>query len=141
MEENLAYLQKLGLNVYQSRVMAVLLSRREATAKEIYDSVDVPPTKIYQVLSTLEDRELVHFIHGKPRKYTTKGVNTIINKLISKQEKILKALKKEKEAQVEMIKNMEFEVYGRQPMSVHPVLSTERYPAVRPPLTSSLQRA
>ena len=141
MEENLAYLQKLGLNVYQSRVMAVLLSRREATAKEIYDSVDVPPTKIYQVLSTLEDKELVHFIHGKPRKYTTKGVNTIINKLISKQEKILKALKKEKEAQVEMIKNMEFEVYGRQPMSVHPVLSTERYPAVRPPLTSSLQRA
>jgi len=103
-----------------------LLSKGKATAREIYEVVDVPPTKVYQVLSALEDKALVSFTPGNPRKYATPGIKKVINKLLSRQEKTLSKLRDQKEARVESIKSLEFEQMAEQ-MRIHPMLSVERY--------------
>jgi len=59
MKELLARLQKLGLSQYESRAYVALLKSPRVTAYELARQSGIPPSKIYEVVEKLLQKELV----------------------------------------------------------------------------------
>jgi sugar-specific transcriptional regulator TrmB len=79
------FLKKLkssfDLNEYEVKVWAALLSKGIATAGELSDISDVPRSRSYDVLETLEKRGFVILKVGKPIKYIAIEPKEIISRL------------------------------------------------------------
>ncbi len=58
-----------GLNLYEVRIWTALLSRGVSTAGELSDISDVPRSRAYDVLESLEKKGFVVMKLGKPIKY------------------------------------------------------------------------
>jgi|TARA_Y100000310_G_C20490944_1_gene719181 sugar-specific transcriptional regulator TrmB len=61
--------QFFGLNLYEVRIWTALLSRGVSTAGELSDIGDVPRSRAYDVLESLEKKGFVLMKVGKPIKY------------------------------------------------------------------------
>jgi|TARA_Y100000294_G_scaffold165960_1_gene173938 sugar-specific transcriptional regulator TrmB len=59
-----------GLNSYEARIWTALLSRGVSTAGELSDIANVPRSRSYDVLESLEKKGFVVMNLGKPIKYT-----------------------------------------------------------------------
>jgi len=71
-EEFLGQLRQFfGLNLYEVRIWTALLSRGVSTAGELSDIGDVPRSRAYDVLESLEKKGFVTMKLGKPIKYLT----------------------------------------------------------------------
>ena len=128
MRENIEYLQMLGLTEYQSRAMVVLFAKGEATALTISKLGNIPLTKIYQVLKSLEDKELITCSPGKPRYYRCPGAEEVLNKLLFKKQKAVEVLLAEKDEQLQVIHAIDFSNRsGERIQKIHPILSVEQY--------------
>ena len=69
-EEFLSKLRRFfGLNLYEVRVWTALLSRGVSTAGELSEIGDVPRSRAYDVLESLEKKGFVLMKMGKPIKY------------------------------------------------------------------------
>lgn len=69
-EEFLSRLRRyFGLNLYEVKIWTALLSRGVATAGELSDIADVPRSRSYDVLESLEKNGFVVMKIGKPIKY------------------------------------------------------------------------
>ncbi len=58
-----------SLNLYEVKIWAALLSRGVSTAGELSDIADVPRSRSYDVLESLEKKGFVVMKLGKPIKY------------------------------------------------------------------------
>src|SRR5512137_2250610 len=58
-----------GLNLYEVKIWSALLSRGVATAGELSDIANVPRSRSYDVLESLEKKGFVVMKLGKPIKY------------------------------------------------------------------------
>lgn len=79
--------QFFGLNLYEVRIWTALLSRGMSTAGELSDIGNVPRSRAYDVLETLEKKGFVMMKLGKPIKYLAvepKEVVERVKKLIGK---------------------------------------------------------
>ena len=65
----LSKLKDFGLNSYESKVWVALLSRGVSTAGELSDIANVPRSRSYDVLESLEKKGFVIMKLGKPIKY------------------------------------------------------------------------
>lgn len=69
-EEFLSRLRRyFGLNLYEVKIWTALLSRGVSTAGELSDIADVPRSRSYDVLESLEKQGFVVMKIGKPIKY------------------------------------------------------------------------
>ena len=69
-EEFLSRLRKIfGLNLYEVKVWASLLSRGVSTAGELSTISDVPRSRTYDILEALEDKGMIIMKLGKPIKF------------------------------------------------------------------------
>ena len=68
-KKQLAKLREFGLNSYESKVWVALLSRGVSTAGELSDIANVPRSRSYDVLESLEKKGFVVMKLGKPIKY------------------------------------------------------------------------
>src|SRR3970282_2098503 len=69
-EEFLSKLRRyFSLNLYEVKVWAALLSRGVSTAGELSDIANVPSSRSYDVLESLEKKGFVIMKLGKPIKY------------------------------------------------------------------------
>src|SRR4030042_739831 len=62
-------IKDFGLNSYESKIWAALLSRGTATAGELSDISNVPRSRSYDVLESLEKKGFIIMKIGKPIKY------------------------------------------------------------------------
>ncbi|MBW2988586.1 hypothetical protein KY318_03680, partial [Candidatus Woesearchaeota archaeon] len=62
-------LSLFGLNSYESKLWAALLSRGVATAGELSEIANVPRSRCYDVLESLEKKGFIISKLGKPLKY------------------------------------------------------------------------
>jgi len=62
-------LRDFGLNTYESRLWTALLSRGISTAGELSDIANVPRSRSYDVLESLEKKGFIVMKLGKPIKY------------------------------------------------------------------------
>jgi sugar-specific transcriptional regulator TrmB len=65
-------LQQFGLTDYEIRSYTSLLEIGPATASELSEASEVPYSKIYEVLGSLEKKGWIEMEHGRPSKYYPK---------------------------------------------------------------------
>jgi sugar-specific transcriptional regulator TrmB len=69
------------LNLYEVKIWTALLSRGVSTAGELSDIADVPRSRSYDVLESLEKKGFVIMKLGKPIKYIAVPPNEVVNRV------------------------------------------------------------
>ncbi|HIP66547.1 MAG TPA: TrmB family transcriptional regulator [Candidatus Nanopusillus sp.] len=82
--------QIFGLNTYEAKVWLALLAKGVATAGEISDLAEVPRSRTYDVLESLEKKGFVIAKLGKPIKYIAVPPKDILARLRKKYEEEMK---------------------------------------------------
>lgn len=99
-EDFLAKLRRyFGLNLYEVRIWTALLSRGVATAGELSDIANVPRSRCYDVLESLEKKGFVIMKMGKPIKYIAVSPNEVV-------ERVKKNLKKRAEERFKRLESL-----------------------------------
>lgn len=83
-------LQEFGLTGYEIRSYTSLLEIGPATASELSEASDVPYSKIYEVLGSLEKKGWIEMEHGRPSKYYPKPPSVAMEITKSQLENALK---------------------------------------------------
>ncbi|PLW80469.1 hypothetical protein C0585_02440 [Candidatus Woesearchaeota archaeon] len=69
------------LNLYEVKIWAALLSRGVSTAGELSDIADVPRSRSYDILESLEKKGFVVMKLGKPIKYIAVPPNEVVDRV------------------------------------------------------------
>ena len=77
-------LRNLGLNSYEVKIWTALLSRGVSTAGELSDIANVPRSRSYDVLESLEKKGFVAAKWGKPLRYAATAPQAAIESIKSK---------------------------------------------------------
>jgi len=81
-EEFLSKLRRdFGLNLYEVKIWTALLSRGVSTAGELSDIADVPRSRSYDVLESLEKQGFVVMKIGKPIKYIAVDPEEVVERV------------------------------------------------------------
>ncbi len=99
-KELLNRLRDFGLNSYESRLWTALLSRGVSTAGELSDMANVPRSRSYDVLESLEKKGFVMTKVGKPIKYIAVHPEEVLERV----KKRIKRMTEEKLTIIESIK-------------------------------------
>jgi sugar-specific transcriptional regulator TrmB len=93
-------IKDFGLNTYESKLWTALLSRGISTAGELSDIANVPRSRSYDVLESLEKKGFIVMKLGKPIKYIAVPPDEVLERVkkriagdADKQTKILESLK------------------------------------------------
>lgn len=109
MEETLVNeLINLGLSSYEARAYITLLKLGEATAPSIAEGAKIPLTRVYDILSSLEEKGLVMVVYQRPKLYRALEPRLALNNLVSHFENRLQAeINKKKELAKMLIEKLE----------------------------------
>jgi HTH-type transcriptional regulator, sugar sensing transcriptional regulator len=88
-----------NLNLYEVKIWTALLSRGVSTAGELSDIANVPRSRSYDVLESLEKKGFVVMKLGKPIKYIAVPPTEVV-------ERVKKNMKKDAEEAVERLNNL-----------------------------------
>ena len=74
-------LRDFGLNSYESKIWTALLSRGVSTAGELSDIANVPRSRSYDVLESLEKKGFIIMKIGKPIKYIAVNPSDVLERV------------------------------------------------------------
>ena len=77
-------LKDFGLNSYESKLWIALLSRGVSTAGELSDISNVPRSRAYDVLESLEKKGFIIVKVGKPIKYLAVTPTEVVERVKKK---------------------------------------------------------
>lgn len=83
-KEFLSKLKDFGLNSYESKLWVALLSRGVSTAGELSDISNVPRSRAYDVLESLEKKGFIVVKVGKPIKYLAVPPSEVVERVKKK---------------------------------------------------------
>ena len=86
-QETVKDIKSLGLNTYEVKIWTALLSRGVSTAGELSDIANVPRSRSYDVLESLEKKGFVIMKLGKPIKYSAVSPKDVLDKVKGQIEK------------------------------------------------------
>lgn len=92
-------LRDFGLNTYESKLWTALLSRGSSTAGELSDIANVPRSRTYDVLESLERKGFIIRKLGKPIKYIAVPPEEVIERIKNK-------IKKETDTQLKTMEEL-----------------------------------
>ena len=99
-EEFLSKLRRyFDLNLYEVKIWTALLSRGVSTAGELSDIANVPRSRSYDVLESLEKKGFVVMKIGKPIKYIAVPPKEVVNR-------VKKNVKQEAEEQIKKLEDL-----------------------------------
>lgn len=73
MDENIAVLKGIGLTMYEAHAYVALTSLIQSTAVEISAESNIPRSKIYDVLKSLNKKNFIEIEDGRPLTYIVKS--------------------------------------------------------------------
>jgi sugar-specific transcriptional regulator TrmB len=76
-------LGELGLSSYEEKVYRTLLVTGAATAADLSDASGVPKGRIYDVLNSLNARQLIRTQATDPTRYVAEQPNTVVDRLLA----------------------------------------------------------
>src|SRR5512144_1160844 len=80
-KEFLKKIKDFGLNSYEAKIWTALLSRGVSTAGELSDIANVPRSRSYDVLESLEKKGFAIAKVGKPIKYIAVPPNEVVERV------------------------------------------------------------
>lgn len=92
-------IKHLGLNSYESKIWIALLSKGVATAGELSDISNVPRSRTYDVLESLEKKGFIIVKIGKPIKYIAVKPEDVL-------ERVKEKTKQDLQLQIDMINKL-----------------------------------
>jgi len=95
----LSKLKDFGLNSYEAKLWTALLSRGNSTAGELSDIANVPRSRTYDVLESLEKKGFVIMKLGKPIKYLAVDPREVLKRVQS-------TIKKEADVKLELVSQL-----------------------------------
>ncbi len=95
-KEFLKKIKDFGLNSYEAKIWTALLSRGVSTAGELSDIANVPRSRSYDVLESLEKKGFIIMKIGKPIKYIAVPPEEVL-------ERVKKIVKQDAEKQIETL--------------------------------------
>jgi sugar-specific transcriptional regulator TrmB len=98
-KEFLNKLKDFGLNTYEAKLWTALLSRGISTAGELSDIANVPRSRTYDVLESLEKKEFIIMKLGKPIKYIAVPPEEVV-------ERVKKKVQSDAENQITMLQSV-----------------------------------
>ncbi len=98
-KEFLNKIKKFGINTYEAKIWTALLSRGVSTAGELSEISDVPRSRSYDVLESLEKKGFIIRKVGKPIKYIAVSPEEVLERV---KKKIKKDSKKKRESLEDM---------------------------------------
>ncbi|MEM3766482.1 MAG: helix-turn-helix domain-containing protein, partial [Candidatus Bathyarchaeia archaeon] len=72
------FLKKVGLTDYEVDAYLTLLEKGALTARQISYGAQIPPSKVYQVLNSLEKKGWIEVSRKRPSKYFPKSPETAL---------------------------------------------------------------
>jgi len=99
-KEIVHHLKDFGLNTYESKLWTALLARGVATAGELSDIANVPRSRSYDVLESLEKKGFVIVKIGKPIKYIAVPPGDVV-------ERVRKRISEDAQEQIQILSNLE----------------------------------
>jgi len=106
MEETSKIFERLGLTGYESAVLAALFQAQDVTASDISKASEVPYTKIYSILNSLEKQGFVKMSLERPKRYFPEKPTLIIKRLLRKKEKTVQVMYKVAETNVSLLNKL-----------------------------------
>ena len=106
MKESVSILKGFGLTEYQSKALATLLERADITAKEISRKGEIPETKVYSVLDSLEDLNFISKSLERPKKFRATDPEFILSNLVDRQQKVVNELSERKKDSLKHLKEI-----------------------------------
>lgn len=79
-------LEELGLKQYEAKAFVALTRLPEGTAKRVSEISEVPRTRVYDAVRTLESKGLVEIQHSSPQRFRAVTVDEAANTLRSEYE-------------------------------------------------------
>ncbi len=98
-KEFLNKLKDLGLNIYESKLWTALLSRGISTAGELSDIANVPRSRSYDVLESLEKKGFIIMKIGKPIKYIAVQPTEVL-------ERVKKKIERDSQTQINILNSI-----------------------------------
>ncbi len=98
-KEFLKKIKDFGLNSYEAKIWTALLSRGVSTAGELSDIANVPRSRSYDVLESLEKKGFIIMKIGKPIKYIAVDPEEVV-------ERVKKNVKQDADRQAEMLETL-----------------------------------
>lgn len=95
----LSKLKDFGLNSYESKLWTALLSRGISTAGELSDIANVPRSRSYDVLESLEKKGFIIMKLGKPIKYVAVPPEEVV-------ERVKKRIDEETKEQIKLLEDV-----------------------------------
>ena len=92
-------LKDFGLNTYEAKLWTALLSRGISTAGELSDIANVPRSRSYDVLESLEKKGFIVMKIGKPIKYIAVAPEEVV-------ERVKKQVRDEADKHVDVLKEL-----------------------------------
>lgn len=83
-QEAIDLLQDLGLQEYEARCFVALNQLPSGTAKEIHEISEVPRTRVYDAVRTLESQGLIEVQHSNPQEYRAVSIDEAMQTLQQK---------------------------------------------------------
>src|SRR5512138_1517017 len=80
-KEFLGKIKDFGLNSYEAKIWTALLSRGVSTAGELSDIANVPRSRSYDILESLEKKGFVIMKLGKPIKYIAVSPTEVVDRV------------------------------------------------------------
>jgi len=87
-------LRDLGLTDYETRAYLSLLEMGVLTASQVSENADVPYSKVYETLASLERKGWIETEHGRPTRYYPKAPSEALAKTKLQQEEKVKTWEK-----------------------------------------------
>ena len=103
MDEIAVGLKRLGLTQYQSSALSTIIKNEGSTADFVSEGSEIPITKVYSVLQSLEYMNFIRASFERPKRYSSVGADMIFNSLIDKQKQTLVQLRKEARRTMKLI--------------------------------------
>ncbi len=98
-KELITHLKDFGVNSYEAKLWTALLSKGAATAGELSDLANVPRSRCYDVLESLEKKGFIVMKLGKPIKYLAVPPEDVV-------ERIKRNVHAEAETQTQMLEKV-----------------------------------
>ncbi len=111
-ESFLRKIKDFGLNSYEAKIWTALLSRGVATAGELADISNVPRSRSYDVLESLEKKGFIVMKIGKPIKYIAVPPEEVV-------ERVKKRVNKEAESMLSMMDELKDSSILKELMQLH----------------------
>ena len=83
-QELIKKIKDFGLNSYEAKIWTALLSRGQSSAGELSEISNVPRSRTYDVLESLEKKGFIMMKLGKPIKYMAISPNEVIDRVKKK---------------------------------------------------------